>query len=429
MGDLNRTVVLVSLDWFRPGDGRRSLGAASIAAALRDAGAEVRWLDDGVNRPGFDLADFTNRVVSAAAGLSQPLIGLGCYVWNEPEVLHLIEAIRAAIPAAEIVLGGPQVSFADAGTLSEAYPGVCYFVRGYGEDAMVSLATGAAQNGQHGLFDTSGPDGGARHDGSLVHLPSPYLTGVLEAGREVRWETQRGCPFRCSFCQHREPNLSHRKKPLHEDRLAAELELFARCGVERISVLDPIFHVDRKRAVSLLGRARALGLRSKVSLQCRLELIHPDFLEATRGLDLTLEFGLQTTNLAESKAVGRRNRMDRCDEGLRAVRELGIDHEISLIFGLPHQTLGSFLESVQWCLERGVPRVRAYPLMLLRGTPIHAEHELWGFAESGGRISEVVESFSMSRADNAEMREVAHWLDRHPGARTLPSRWQKRVAA
>ena len=37
-----RPVVLVSMDWIRPGDPRFGLGTASIASTLRGAGVEVR---------------------------------------------------------------------------------------------------------------------------------------------------------------------------------------------------------------------------------------------------------------------------------------------------------------------------------------------------------------------------------------------------
>ena len=49
--------------------------------------------------------------------------------------------------------------------------------------------------------------------------------------------------------------------------------------------------------------------------------------------------------------------------------------QVITIYGLPNQTLGTFEASVEWCLRRGVPRVRAWPLMLLRGTPLEAQRE------------------------------------------------------
>jgi radical SAM superfamily enzyme YgiQ (UPF0313 family) len=41
---------------------------------------------------------------------------------------------------------------------------------------------------------------------NLEALPSVYLENIIKPQRFIRWETQRGCPFRCSFCQHKEPD-------------------------------------------------------------------------------------------------------------------------------------------------------------------------------------------------------------------------------
>jgi coproporphyrinogen III oxidase-like Fe-S oxidoreductase len=134
------------------------------------------------------------------------------------------------------------------------------------------------------------------------------------------------------------------------------------------------------------------GYRGKISLQCRAELITDDFLAAASRLNVTLEFGLQTIHTSESDAVNRRNKIDKVDEALRKVRALGIHHEVSLIFGLPTQTLDSFRETVDWCLKRQVPVVKAFPLMLLRGTQLAQDASRWNLRESGHAMPFVISS-------------------------------------
>lgn len=411
-----RPVVLVSLDWVRPGDPRTGLGTASIASSLRQAGVSFRVVSDAVNRPGFDADAFTDSVVAAVADAgADALVGIGGFVWCEPEVLNLLPVLRGR---ADIVLGGPQVSYADRGTLEPLYPGVSYFVRGHGEAATVALAVGDAENGRLGLHFAGTADRGDRADIALDRLPSPHLDGTLPIGAFVRWETQRGCLFRCSFCQHREPGSRLIRRELGEDRLHSEIRAFKNADVERIAVLDPIFHTSRSRAVALLGEMRRTGLSARLSLQCRFELVNDAFLDALGGLDVVLEFGLQTIHEDEGRAVDRRNDMGKVADVIGRLHRRGIPFEVSLIYGFPMQTLDSFRASVRWCLDYGVPRVRAWPLMLLRGTPLHAERERWGFVESDGeRIPIVVASSSFSRDDHAEMARIAASLD----TRDLPA--------
>ncbi|MDE2716321.1 MAG: B12-binding domain-containing radical SAM protein, partial [Chloroflexota bacterium] len=156
-----------------------------------------------------------------------------------------------------------------------------------------------------------------------------------------------------------------------------------------------------------------IGLTAELSLQCRFELTANAFLEALEGLDARLEFGLQTIHDDEARAVGRPNRMDKVEGVIAKLNNRRVPYEISLIYGLPLQTLDRFRTSVEWCLDHGVPRVRAWPLMLLRGTSLHVQRARWGYVESEvDRIPIVVESHSFSREDHSEMARIAASLER-----------------
>ncbi|MHA6476296.1 B12-binding domain-containing radical SAM protein [Stutzerimonas sp. KH-1] len=405
-------VVLVSLDWRRPQDGKTGLGIGSIAAALQAADVPWRIIEAQVNRPDFSLeqvfAALLQAIDEAGPGC---LVGFGTYVWNDAEVQSLIRLVKGR--GVKIVLGGPQISYMVRGQLEITYPEADYFVRGQGEMAMVALA-------REELLDDSGIhvagtlDQGRNADHDLLALPSPYLLGTVEPQASIRWETQRGCPFKCAFCQHREPGKRLTHQRFDAQRLARELALFASAGVQRISVLDPIFHAKPARAVEVLNSIKAAGVKAQLSLQCRFETCTPEFLDALDGLDVTLEFGLQTTVEAEYRAIDRPNHMESVRNRIQELHMRQIDFEVSLIFGLPKQTLDSFRSSVDWCLQHQVPRLRAWPLMLLRGTPLHEQRARYGFRESlDQRIPIVVASDSFSETEHAEMARIALELEEH----------------
>lgn len=402
-----KPVVLVSMDWQRPEDGKTGLGIASIAAALKEAGACVSVVEDAVNDAQFDLEQLLLRLLHAIdeAG-TNCLVGFGVYVWNDDEVCWLIRQLRQLRPV-QMVLGGPQISYMPAGELEEAYPEADFFVRGQGEMAMVQLAKQADLDGC-GVHIYGTPDRGLKADHELIRLPSPFLYGVIEPAANMRWETQRGCPFKCSFCQHREPGNRLRNQLLGENRLDLEVQWFALHGVKRISVLDPIFHAKPAWAIERLDAIQRAGLRAHLALQCRFEMITEEFLDALRGLNVTLEFGLQTAITAEGAAIGRPNNMTKVEAIIRKLHERAIDFEVSLIYGLPLQTLESFRETVDWCRKREVPRIKAWPLMILRGTPLYKEKATYGFKESTDlRIPLVIASNSFSEADYLAMQQLA----------------------
>jgi radical SAM superfamily enzyme YgiQ (UPF0313 family) len=416
-----RSIILVDLYWTRDKDPRIPLGHASLLAALAlEPDLDVHSVVVPVNLGHIDPEALATRILACvweeAPGAVD--VAIGAYVWAEELVQRLLPLLRARGFRGRIILGGPQISYA-GNDLERIYPHADAFVRGYGEDALAQLVRAPGRPSIKGVHYAGQEDRGERAEVSLERLPSPWLTGAVPilGQRFIRWETQRGCPFRCSFCQHREPGARLTRRSLAATRVESEVQLFCRHEIEEIAVLDPIFNVG-PRATDILRAFVANGFAGRLSLQCRAEHVEPGFLEAAAALDVRLEFGLQTIHEQEGSAVRRRNQMDRVDRALAGVRDHDIAHEVSLIFGLPEQTLDSFLASVAWCLERRVPVIKAFPLMLLRGTELDRERARWGFRELGAHMPVVIGANSFDERDWVEMARIAEALrateGRHP---------------
>jgi radical SAM superfamily enzyme YgiQ (UPF0313 family) len=191
-----------------------------------------------------------------------------------------------------------------------------------------------------------------------------------------------------------------------------EIDYICRMGVKEVAVLDPIFNSNENpdHALSILKRFAANGYKGRLELQCRAELVNDAFLDAAQSLDVCLEFGLQTIHRSEDKVIERKNNIKVIDEVLGKVRFRKIRHEVSLIYGLPQQTLQSFQESVRWCLERDVPVIKAFPLLLLRGTKLEAEKDQWGLVIDDDTMPQVVESSTFSRAECETMGRISQAL-------------------
>lgn len=83
---------------------------------------------------------------------------------------------------------------------------------------------------------------------------------------------------------------------------------------------------------------------------------------------------------------------------------------MSLIFSLPTQTLASFRQTVDWCLVRQVPVIKAFPLMLLRGTHLAADAARWNLRESEHAMPFVISSLTFKEEDRAKMNAIAEAL-------------------
>lgn len=426
-----RKLMLLTFNWTRDKDPRVPLGHASLLAALeQEAAVEVHARVWPVNTGDVSADDVVADCLAQARGLapSQVDVAIGVYVWGEELVQETLRGLRAGGFEGRIILGGPQISYAPAG-IDALYPEADVFVRGYGEEVLCRLAATPGRPVIPGVHYAGEVDRVEQAKVDLNALPSPWLhqpPAALNRGF-LRWETQRGCPFKCAFCQHREAGARLHRRELDEDRVLAEVDLFCKAGIRDIAVLDPIFNAT-PRSLQILERFVAHGFEGRLSLQCRAEYVNEDFLRLASQLDVRLEFGLQTIHDVEGRAIERRNHMGKVEAALEGVRALGIDHEVTLIFGLPMQTLDSFEQSVAWCLERQVPVIKAFPLMLLRGTRLDLERARWGLRESKGAMPMVIGADTFDLEAWCAMARLSEALRRSERAHPASLAGLKRLA-
>jgi hypothetical protein len=420
-------IVLVDLYWTRDKDPRVPLGHASLLAALRRyPQIEAISVVAPVN-PTLTVKRIADEILRHTAGLPRDAvdIGIGAYIWNERVLKRLLPRLREHF-GGRIILGGPQVSYVESG-LERLYPEADVFIRGFAESSLTAAVRSSTPVPIPGVHYAGGLDAGTQSSAVLGDMPSPLLEGLigLEGQGFLRWETRRGCQFKCAFCQHRQRDARSNGASFPRERVMEEIDLICRAGVKEVAVLDPVFNSNEEpgHAERVLARFAANGYRGRLALQCRAELVTQAFLDAAQELDVCLEFGLQTIHKDEQLAIGRTNSMDRVALVLDEVRRRGIDHEVSLIFGLPQQTLASFRESVRWCLERHVPVIKAFPLLLLRGTKLDLERARWQLVVEDEAMPQVVASSTFSRAEWRAMLAISQQLSetegRHPGLDAL----------
>lgn len=431
---LVKDIVLVSLDWFRPKDPPVSLGTSSIATNLLRHGLDVTCLPFNVNTANFSADEVLQKVFDLKPH-NGTLLGVGAYIWNEPFLQDILFRLKAYRFPGIVLLGGPQISY------STAHPQVYYpyadvFCRGYAEQAIQQLVYKTCEDNPvpdiPGIVYKGLPDMKLQASCDLESLPSPFTSGFTSPQTFLRWETQRGCPFRCSFCQHRESDLQTKdarsRKYFKFTRIANEIRWMSESEVvSDLAVLDPTFN-SGPSYLSVLDTLIEYNYCGKISLQCRFEMVKEPFLVkvaelAKQGAKPVLEFGLQTAVKSESIAINRPNRLGKVESVMNDLRQLSIPFEVSLIYGLPLQTVDTFRKSVNFCLQRNVPVVKAWPLMLLRGTPLDSiadrrkyclKEKMIDASEDIDRVQvnipHVVESSTFNESQWKEMSAIASLL-------------------
>ena len=211
------------------------------------------------------------------SGLQDPaVVAFSCYIWNFQATLHLARLIKEQFPKALIVLGGSSVPKRPERIklFFDQYPFLDVLVQGEGEctfaDILLSQIEGRALTTVNGIA-CRGPQEGQgfaitpprARIADLNVVPSPFLDGTFdvlmkECGPQVTgtvWETNRGCPFSCTFCDWGGADVVKISK-FAEDRLVKELEWMSRNRIFYIYGADANFGIFYERD---LGIARKLA--------------------------------------------------------------------------------------------------------------------------------------------------------------------------
>lgn len=421
-----RRLILPSLDWSRPKDPPISLGQGSLLANLKQNNIKVKAHSWAVNHSGFIHDEVTSFIMQNADPTTD--VALGTFVWNEKAIQYILNDLKRFKFPGRIILGGPQISYVKK-AVEKYYPQADIFIRGYAEDAIVKLIEANSKTfaSIKGVHYAGQSDLGISATADLETLPSPFLTGQIPAQRFIRWETQRGCPFRCAFCQHRESDVFTKRRQFSLSRIMTEIEWIARNPmIKEVAVLDPTFN-SGPNYMEVINKLIDEKFRGKISLQCRIEMLKEEFLNKIKLLNQTaeviLEFGLQTIHSEEQTIIDRPNNMRLIENMLKKVHSYNIKSEVSLIFGLPRQTIASFKQSIEFCERLKVPVIHAFPLMLLRGTPLYDRKNELKLVESSEvdplniervmhDIPHVISSPTFSYEDWKVMAKIAESLER-----------------
>jgi radical SAM superfamily enzyme YgiQ (UPF0313 family) len=415
-----KKILLLSFDLIREGeDCDKSYSIASMLANVKQhPGYEKEFILDHVS---FNF--FLNPAISAEEIVSDlkakkdldeyNAIFLSAYVWSEELINPLIAELRRNGFGGVLGLGGYQIRFSE--NLQARYPGADIFIAGYAETALLNIIKLLGERMAYPVYHQESPQ--------LPDLPSPYLTGEIKLSpnqEKVRMETVRGCPNRCAFCAHRDLLGENRNgkgiDTFNLSRVWAELELFQEKKVRRVNVIDPTFNIGI-RPISILEKIKEMEMWSQFTFQTRFEGVRgklgQQFLDLCSALNTRLEFGLQTVQSAEFGAINRPNDLRHIEKVLTRLNSLQIPYEISLIYGLPHQTVDSFARTIDWLTARQVDQIIAFPLMLIQGTELEKQRDRFGFREKivgKNRIPVVISSHSFSEDEWWKMKEMADGL-------------------
>ncbi len=333
-------------------------------------------------------------------------IALSVYAWSEPFINPVINYIKSTGFNGKLILGGNQISYSTDSELKRDYPLSDFFIRGYAEKSLYHIIT-KDEPGKVFYDDLMLKD-------DINPLYSTREIKVESEGLKVRFESKRGCPYSCSFCAHKQKN--NRKIQVFDFRKTIQEFKYLNQGrVAKVNVIDPIFNCCNY--LEVLTELVKMDFKPQLSLQTRFELISGErgrhFLDLCEQLNVTLEFGLQTIIEKEYKIIKRENDESKIKSVLKDLNARNIDYETSLIYGLPEQTVDSFKKSIGFLQTYGNKNIKAFPLMLLKGTELFYQRNTWDLKEEhigDYGLPYVVSSSSFTKNGYKQMQTIANTL-------------------
>lgn len=407
------------------------------------------------------------------------IVGFSTYVWNFNISLAIAKQLKQRKPDIVIAFGGPHVpdriqrrmareamlalregtaaaldtSEFDTGRVEaylRRYPFIDIACHGEGEKLFTTFLENAFGDWRnvpsvsfidnHGQFVQTPRL--PRIQG-LDELPSPYLEGTFEVLMKenpdqrwiVMWETNRGCPFSCAFCDWGSAVASKLSK-WDITRLYREVDWFADHEIKFIFCADANFGIlprDLELAAYLAKVKGARGYPEYISIQATKNAQERSYqaqkMLADARMNGAVVLSMQSLYEPTLKAIKRDNISLDVYKALQVKFAAGgIETVTDLILGLPEETYESWIQGIDTLLNHGQHnRIQFNNLSILPNAEM-GDPEYQKFYGMETVVSEVV-NFHGSLPDKNEIVEhqelviATHAMPRADWVRTRAFSW------
>jgi radical SAM superfamily enzyme YgiQ (UPF0313 family) len=427
--------------WFIP------LSALNISAYIQEqfgSDVEVR------------VFKFPERILDAINDRPPDMIGVSNYVWNYHVGRAILSAAKKANPEVVTVMGGPNATLTESKMTHLLADGLIdYYVPDNdagGEIPFCNLVEAKLANvwplhkneGANSLWYLNKDTGQAQHipagpsKNTMDWLPSPFQKGLadefFEDGLAAMIETNRGCPFHCTFCVWGAQDNNSTVTQFSVESVKANLDYIAeRVHQDLLMINDANFGLFNNRDIEIARHIKKLNqernwpvsiivnwgqVRSDASIAVADELKGITMLrQSSQSQDEDVLAAIKRDNVPDSqwKHVAEECRRD------------GIESFAELIIMLPGETLETYLNGLRYFFDLGINCINTNQCQLLEGAEMNTEEyrekygvkTSWRLLENAyGRYHDyvcleaeevVIETNTFSFEDNILCRKL-NWL-------------------
>jgi len=333
------------------------------------------------------------------------IVGFSNYTWNADLNNRLSHLIKSVNPNIITVFGGPNINYSDVeiNNFFSSHKDVDFYVPFQGEIPFVNLLKKAFEHRFvlakikketiDGVFFYSRDDNRLCIGNRLNRIknpdeiPSPYLTGLLDEFFNYNLipiiETNRGCPYGCTFCAQGLSSYNSLEF-FGMERIKSELDYIADHvkNTNLLNLADSNFGiVDRDieiaRHIANLYKNKGYPYRCSTNWAKN----QPKVFEIAKILNnVNIIVSLQSLNNKVLNNIKRSNiKISVFKKITNKVNDLGAISGTEIILGLPGETKNSHLDTIRKLFDWNVSYIICYNGLILDGTELSSLKKNNGF--------------------------------------------------
>ena len=343
----------------------------------------------------ISLFKHPEKFLARLAKDSPEMIGFSNYGWNEGLNLKIGQYVRKLLPDSLILAGGPNVppeSEKQQLAYLNRHDYVDFLVIDGGEEPFSEMITWWRENrGDYAEL----PQNIVWREGNKIHgtelrsltnkidfLPSPYLEGhldeFLQLGMNPMLETNRGCPYFCTFCSWGSASKSSIRK-FNSDTILEEIDYIGkRSQSHRWMVADANFGI-LKRDMEIARAIRRVKDQHNYPETCHIEMaknVSDRNIEITRILGDMVQPNMALQSMNE-EVLANIKRSNISNEAYFAhqqkFQELGSNTVSEFIVPLPGEKLETHKNAIDKLCQMGISSIINHNLRLLEGAEASSE--------------------------------------------------------
>lgn len=345
------------------------------------------------------------------------VIGFSCYIWNIGMVEKLMGELHKLLPKLPVFLGGPEVTY-DADKLLRKYPYLTGIFIGEGEATFAQVVKYYVKKNPESLEDIPGlmlrsgmtP---VRKPLNLTDVPFLYDDMAPFTNRIIYYETQRGCPFRCSYC------LSSIDKTVRFrdiEVVKKELAFFLEKKVKQVKFVDRTFNCNHDHAMAVWQYLydHDNGV-TNFHFEIAGDILREDEIALVAKMRpglVQFEIGVQSTNTDTLREIRRVMDIEKLKQVVAALKAAHNVHiHLDLIAGLPYEDYDSFARSFDDVYAMEPEQLQLGFLKVLKGSYMAEMAESYGLVYTDYAPYEVLYTNWLSFTEICRLKRIEEMVE------------------